>query len=303
MKWFKSWMGSVALLLVALLAGLVAMWSVRQYLQEQQDTIRAAHEQETVQRVVAAQHLAAGVRVHADHLAVRDYPAGTVDTDSIAPEHYSRVVGMRLRTPVQAGNALLAVHFHERDELAFSQQLRPGRRAMTIPVDEINSVSGLIQSGDLIDIYVSFDEQGRRVTAPLLQSVLVRATGKNVSPDFSPEQGQHYRSLTLDLAPEEALRLVAARQNGRITALLRNPADQEQSQKAMRGELAHVLGIAALESDKPLRKAEILYGHSPWQGQAQQSARLADPMGMIDLPLTVAAPEVSSVRSAGALYE
>lgn len=287
MTWLRPWMTTLALLIVALVMGLMAVWAVRQYLQEQQAFIQASHIRVTAPRVVVGQALQAGMRIQADHLAVREFPVDLLPSESISPDNYSHIVGLRLRHSVQAGDLLLPAYLHEHDEMSFSQQLLPGRRAMTIPVDDINSVSGLIQSGDLIDIYVSFDEQDRRVTAPLLQSVLVRATGKQISSTSDPSGQQNYRTLTLDLAPEEALRLVAARQNGRITALLRNPSDQQHSQKAMRGELAHVLGIAG-QHDEPLqRRPEILYGHMPHMPHPPNTAipaSVADSLGLIDLP-------------------
>ncbi|MCX5592003.1 Flp pilus assembly protein CpaB [Alcaligenes endophyticus] len=306
MHWFRSWMGTILLLVLAVAMGLVAVWAVQKYLQEQQASIRAAHQVVTASRVVVGQAMQAGMRLQADHLAVRDFPLDLLPSESVSPDDYSQVVGLRLRRSLQAGDLLLPAYLHEHDDIAFSQQLLPGRRAMTIPVDDINSVSGLIQSGDLIDIYVSFDEQDRRVTAPLLQSVLVRATGKQISPEKEFEASQNYRTLTLDLAPDEALRLVAARQNGRITALLRNPGDHEHSQKAMRGELAHVLGIGATQSETTIRKPEILYGHMPQASQASGAAvplSALDNLGLIDLPFSAAREPSKPLVSEGGIYE
>ncbi|XOT98392.1 Flp pilus assembly protein CpaB, partial [Alcaligenes pakistanensis] len=49
-------------------------------------------------------------------------------------------------------------------------------------------------------------------------------------------------TLTLDVGPDDALKLLAARQHGRISALLRNPDDHTPHQAAVRGELADILG-------------------------------------------------------------
>lgn len=298
MRWMRSWRGSVALLSLALLSGLVAMWAVKQYLQEQQDSLLAAHRGSTVSRVVLALDAPAGLRLQAEHLALRDFPKELAPSDSLLAEQYGQALGLRLRLPMQAGDLLLPAHLQHQDESSFSEQLLPGRRAMTIPVDDINSVSGLIQTGDLIDIYVSFDEQGRRVTAPLLQSVLVRATGKNMSSEMDTPPGHDYRSLTLDLAPEDALRLVAARQNGRITALLRHPADQEHSQKAMRGELAHVLGIAPTGDLRSSSPPQVLYGNVSGATVPDRSSLGVTEMGIIDVPAySTAAPATSWGKS------
>src|SRR5690606_40878568 len=118
----------------------------------------------------------------------------------------------------------------------------PGRRAIALPVDQINSVSGLLQPGDLIDLYVSFEYQRRQVTAPLLQGVLVLATGRSTRLDDGTE-GAAFSTVTLDAAPEDVVKLVAARQGGRITAILRHPDDFKTDSRAVRGDLAALLGV------------------------------------------------------------
>ena len=112
-------------------------------------------------------------------------------------------------------------------------------------MDAISSVSGLIRPGDLIDIYVSFDDRQRRVTAPLLQSVLVLVTGQKSGEGVATTRldKDAYSTLTLDVGPDDALKLLAARQHGRISALLRNPDDHTPHQAAVRGELADILGL------------------------------------------------------------
>src|SRR3546814_6154354 len=110
-----------------------------------------------------------------------------------------------LRAPLRGGDAVLEVHTTGQDHAAFSSHLSAGRRAITMPVDAINSVSGLLQPGDLIDLYVSFEYQRRRITAPLLQGVLVLATGANTqyANDSGSARPGAYATVTLDAAPED----------------------------------------------------------------------------------------------------
>src|SRR5690606_30674432 len=122
-----------------------------------------------------------------------------------------------------------------RADPSLSARLTEGRRAVTMPVDEINSLSGMLQPGDLIDLYVSFEHRRRRVTAPLLQGVLVLATGPRTFADGERSQqapgagAGGYSAITLDTSPEDAVKLVAARQAGTITAMLRHPRDSRTS--------------------------------------------------------------------------
>src|SRR5690606_20965244 len=237
---------------------------------------------------VAAYDLPAGTRLAVEHLASRSFPAALVPSDSVEAGHHSRLTGMVLRSPLRAGDLVLPVHGRVAEHAAFSSQLGEGRRALTMPVDAINSVSGLLQPGDLIDLYVSFEYQRRRITAPLLQGVLVLATGTQTQSPASTAAGvgPAYSTVTLDTSPEDAVKLVAARQSGTITAVLRRPDDDEPTRKAVRGDLASLIGVA----NPPPRgsaRAPVLYGNQ----RARSVPRLApatpqvrNPSGLFELP-------------------
>jgi len=167
------------LLLAAIAAGLAAAWFARRYIQ---DHIRALDEQakvRTVSRIVADFDLPEGLRLERLHLAVMQVPASWAPSGSIAPEEVQSIEGKVVTTAVRRGDILLRANLAPQRHQAFSQKVRSGRRAITIPVDAINSVSGMLVPGDLIDLYVSFEYRRKRITAPLLQGVLVLATGSD----------------------------------------------------------------------------------------------------------------------------
>lgn len=280
---------SAIVLSLALLAGLAAAWSARQHIQGHVERLEADARTPMVARVVAAHDLPAGTRLQADHLASRPFPAGLVPSDSIDPAHHARLAGMVLHTGLRAGDLVLPAHGRRVAQAAFSSHLGEGRRAVTMPVDAINSVSGLLQPGDLIDLYVSFEYQRRRITAPLLQGVLVLATGTQTqSPVESagvPQQG--FSTVTLDASPEDAVKLVAARQSGAITAVLRHPDDDRPTRKAVRGDLAGLLGVAQPRPPRASRRAPVLYGNRSVRnvpGLAAPTPAVRNPAGVFDLP-------------------
>ncbi|MDX3895764.1 Flp pilus assembly protein CpaB [Pusillimonas sp.] len=278
---------------IALGAGLLAVWAARQHIQGRILQIEAEGRVPTVQRVVAAYDLPAGIRLGSDHLAVRSFPAGLAASDSIAPEAYGVLEGRLLKTPLRAGDAVLAAHAASERSQPFSARLGEGRRAITMPIDAINSASGLLEPGDLIDLYVSFDHQHKRITAPLLQGVLVLATG--VATDGAEQGGAFgYSTVTLDTAPEDAIKLVAARQGGTITALLRRSDDALSTQRASRGDLASLLGVAQAPAGPPTPlRAPVIYGDKPVDRLAElrPSTEAPPAAGMFDLPQ---APELVS---------
>lgn len=285
---------SSAMLLLALAAGACAAWAARQYLQDRAQLIEARAKVPMAQRIVAAHDLPAGTRLESEHLMIRSYPAALVSSDSLPPERYTELTGTVLRTPLRSGDPVLPVHAAAHQPGTFSSHLASGRRAITMPVDAINSVSGLLQPGDLIDLYVSFEYQRRRITAPLLQGVLVLATG--ASTQYVQEPGTTrptpYATVTLDAAPEDAVKLVAARQSGIITAVLRPPHDGESTQKAVRGDLASLLGVNR-PSPATSKKVPVLYGSQALRNVPRLIPTQSVPQaaGVFDLPY---APELVS---------
>lgn len=287
---------SAAMLLVALFAGLFAVWAARQYIQGRIHQIEVDAVVPTTERIVAAYDLPQGIRLSEDHIAIRRFPVTMASSDSLAPGRFTELTGNVLMTPLRAGDPILTVHTMVARNAAFSSRLGQGRRAITIPVDSINSVSGLLAPGDLIDLYVSFEYQRRRITAPLLQGVLVLATGTatQYAGDHNQSSPSAYSTVTLDAAPEDAVKLVAARQGGSITALLRHPHDSQPTQKAVRGDLASLLGVNAKPVPDIAKRATVIYGNqsarrlpslSPSAGAPRQES------GVFDLPY---APELVS---------
>jgi pilus assembly protein CpaB len=249
-----------------------------------------------VERVVASYDLAPGTRLGPEHLAIRAFPATVISSDSIPPARFGELGGTVLRSALRAGDLVLPVHTATPQQTAFSTQLANGRRAITMPVDALNSASGLLQPGDLIDLYVSFDYQRRRITAPLLQGVLVLATGTNTQHASEDDaRGQRmYATVTLDAAPEDAVKLVAARQSGTITAVLRHPLDSESTQKAVRGDLANLLGVNQPSLPPAVKKITVIYGNKSQRNVPSLVARnapAAHTSGLFDLPY---APELVS---------
>ncbi|MBV7482547.1 Flp pilus assembly protein CpaB [Bordetella sp. BOR01] len=235
----------------ALAAGLLAAWAAREHIQARVREIEREAEVARVNKLVAATDLPAGTRLQADHLAVRDIPLPWVSSGTFDPDAVDHVVGTVLTTDVRQGDALLDVHLaHEPAATPLSDLVSAGRRAVTLPADEINAASGLLQAGDLIDLYVSFAHRGQHLTAPLLQGVRVLAMSGGV--DAAP-------SITLDASAQDAIKLVAARHSGTLTAMLRHRGDGAAPQSSASGDLAALMGLDA--NDAVQRPAvPILYG-------------------------------------------
>jgi pilus assembly protein CpaB len=226
---------NAAMLVCALALGTLAALGARGYIAGQiaLERDRLQPRQPMSQVVVAKRDLAKGDPVDGDTMAVRALPRDHLPASAVAPERFEGFVGARLSAPMRAGEPLLAGAIEGADVSTFSAKVRSGIRALTLSVDEINSLSGMLQPGDRIDLMLSVRMPGsevmplpNEVTRPLMQDLRVLATGRQVRPGGDDRQGRTYTAITVEVTPAQAQKLVVAQRSGKLTALLRNPQDR-----------------------------------------------------------------------------
>lgn len=292
-----------ALLLAAALAlGALAAFGARGYLSEQLaiERERLLPRQATVQVVVAKRDLARGETLSADNMAVREVPKEFLAGGTIVPERFDAVAGAVLVQPMRAGEPLHQTAFAQADGGAFSARLRSGVRALTIAVDEVNSLSGMLQPGDRIDLMLSVRLPGgsstplpQEVTRALMQDLRVLATGKQVRPSGDERQGASrvYTAITIEVTPEQAQRLVVAQRSGKLTAMLRNPGDRDPiAQRPL--DVYGLLGLErAASAPAPSAPPEVIVGG---QGPLRNADRLAHALSQIGASAPAFAPVPAS---------
>lgn len=193
-------------------------------------------------------------------MALREVPAEFLPGSAIRPERFEQFVGARLEQPMRSGEPLLMGAIRGADAGSFSSRIRQGIRAMSILVDEVNSVSGMLQPGDRIDLLFSVrppvaagQPPAQEVTATLMQDLAVLATGRQVR--ASADEGgatRHFTAITVEVSPEQAQQLIVAQRTGKLTAMLRHP-DDRQPLGARALDLNALLGIARPELPAPAR--------------------------------------------------
>ncbi|MBN3039877.1 MAG: Flp pilus assembly protein CpaB, partial [Candidatus Omnitrophica bacterium] len=108
-----------------------------------------------------------------------------------------------------------------------SQGVDRGMRAITIPVDKLTAVEGLLKPYDYVDIVGTFQlpSGGGRTTPVVItvfQGVKVLATDRNLSPH---RISQSIDTVTLALKPEDIKLLTYIMNAGQIRLVLRGPED------------------------------------------------------------------------------
>ena len=256
----KNWI----VLAVALALGGLAAYVASNYLAERMAEIDArATDIDKVQVVVAKISLPAGAPISPDTVAVREIPRPWAHSGAITPDQFSRAESLALAYPAAVGEPILWAQLEGRRAPTFSARLQSGQRAVTVPVDEISSLSGMVEPGDHIDIVVSVRNETRSFTFTLLQSIPVLATGSRVDTDTHDAQGQtrSYTTITLDTSPEDAKRVIAAREIGRVTALLRAPGDITPVSTAIT-DGRKLLGLPDGDG-KGISSVPVIYGGGP----------------------------------------
>lgn len=252
-------------LVMSLSFALISGCSIYWYLEEKAKEMEKRTHVELVPRIVASRNVKLGSRLGHDDLALRDMPSAFISQDSFSLDQLAWVTGKLVIAEIRPGELITRLHLAEQQPQDLAEKIDAGHRAITIPVDQINSISGLLKPNDKIDLYVSFDHSGKRVTALLVENVSVLATGQSLSgaEEFSLTKNMTgFATVTLSVTAEQAVKIVAARQDGKITAVLSGRSldshPVKSSHKRTGGDLAGLLGMS--EKDHHDAQAVVIYG-------------------------------------------
>lgn len=226
---YRVWL----LALAALGFGLVGITGAHGFItgQIEAERVRLQRQHQLTPIVVVRRDTPAGTYLTEEMLATREVPLRYASASSVGQDEYESVLGKVLQVSMSAGEPVLTTSV-ELPADGFSGQVRHGIRAMTIEIDEVNSVSGMLRPGDRIDLLFSTRSplagaNGSDISRPLMQDLLVLATGSQTENHFeNPDEFNAFNTMTVEVSPEQAQKLVLAQRSGRLTALLRNPDDR-----------------------------------------------------------------------------
>lgn len=180
--------------------------------------------------VVAASPIAAGSTFSLENLAKKSIPSdGTTRRNVPAPD-FELVLGARAKVDISGGDPVLWTDVEEPFDVdQFSLLIPKGRRAITVDADTKASFSGLIRPGDHVDILrETSDGKG---SYPFLFDLPVIAVDRHFLPPSREEEGKEIATLTMSVTTSEAALLSAAAREGKVSWLLRNPADRGRPPK------------------------------------------------------------------------
>lgn len=255
------WMGAIGF-------GLLGASGARSYISAELDEARKRADMsgQLTDVVVAKRTLSPGARIDAETMAVRKVAASYLPAGVVTPAEFAAFEGETLRLPMTSGEPLFAAAVAVRERAGLSSRIPPGTRAMTVVVDEVNSVSGMLRPGDRIDLMFSVRPRPGaglpvgEVATPLMSNLLVLATGTHTQVETQQHAAGRFGAITVEVTPGQAQRLILAQRSGRITALLRHPDDRSPPARDAL-DLDELLGIA--RRGKPDSPEIIVGGRGP----------------------------------------
>lgn len=267
-------------LVVAVAVGLIAtalMWS---YLAERERVLLALSE--PVRVVVATADVPRNSIVLDDMVDLREVPKQYLQPGAITD--LDQVVGRRLAVGLSSGAQVLAGHLSGFAQPALSFLVPQPQRAVTVAVDDVSGLAGLVQPGDAVDVLTVFEvgaagapAQGQALARTLLQNITVLALGSNVGGsrlggsvleadsdgegvESTSRPEPDIKNVTLLVDAVQAQRLVLAQHLGAITLVLRSSADRATPER----ETTVARDVTGVEA--PTRRP----GPTVWQEIRQQ---------------------------------
>lgn len=232
----RTWMMLIAAIGLALLA---TMLTVR-YLKSREASIAAEVAAKAqvggprIAVVVPTRDMPVGTPLLDNVVAAREVAADLLYPDAILVDDFDKYKGQSLIRPVLKGRPLLKADLRPMHG-DFAGSLEDGARAMTVDIDELNSVAHMVQPGNRVDLMLAMRrDDGGQTVVPFMERMKVLATGQRVLPEGGDDKNMPggkktfaYSTLTLEVTPTQGARLALAKDIGKLRFTLRNEKDEQ----------------------------------------------------------------------------
>jgi len=195
--------------------------------QEQLARERQLQEQKAsakVKVVYAAKNIEEGEIIPQEALEERDVEAAKAPVDAFPS--VNAVFGQQAAYPVPAGTI---VSNHAIKPMAvqtgFEGKIKEGMRALTFGVDTNSGVAGFIAPGSHVDVVAITGSADNTKAAPVMSDVEVIAVGTTYQKAPGSTTANPAGSVTVTVAPEDAIKLVRAISAAKLYLTLRNDKD------------------------------------------------------------------------------
>lgn len=228
--------------ILALLFGLGGAYLARLYLRPEPE-VEAAPPPQTVDVPLAAMDLPTDKLLRMGDIVIKPMTAEEMVNQNIPADRTllqaQQIIGRRLSKPVRMLQPFLTDSLMpEGTRPPLTQNLKPGLRAVTVPLSGLDAVGGFAGPGSMVDVFFRtksvFDDRPGRVTFPdktmvLLENVEVLALGPYTTPgEMIETDAADINTVTLAVTPDQAAKLAIIEGRGDLSLSLRDPSEVSQ---------------------------------------------------------------------------
>jgi len=210
---------------VAVLVAAAATYGVYRAIEATKESNRIV----TAQVVVAAEDIPEGHVIDRIALTTGQWPVQTLPAGSF--NSVDSVVGRVTRVPVFQGEPIVPGRLAPAGTTGGLEiKIAPGKRAMSVKINDVAGISGLIQPNSRVDVLVNIRddrvEKETQVAKLFMENMRVLSVGQQVTrgDDGKPINAT---TATLEVTPDEAERLAIAMGQGSIALVLRGYGDPD----------------------------------------------------------------------------
>src|SRR5271170_5825581 len=216
---------NLAILVVAIILGAVAAFLARSWLQSHSGRADA---DQTASIVVAKGALAFGAPIGAEDVKEIAWPASSRPQGAFANFAELTKSGRRIvLSPFVGDEPIIASKVSAPNQRAsLSTVIGSGKRAVTVAIDDVRGVAGFIFPGDFVDVALTRTDNSngpQNFSAVILQHVKVLAIDQ-----MAGQRQEHptvAKAVTVEVDPDQALRILLAANVGKLSLILRQPAE------------------------------------------------------------------------------
>lgn len=180
--------------------------------------------------VIASSNIQPGAPIDASLLKAIPWSGAMVPPEAFSDPQ--KLSGRIARQEIRMGEPILESKLAPQDARGgLSSIILPGKRAITVRVNDVVGVAGFALPGSYVDILLSArDSAGQPLSKVVLSRVKVLAVAQETTSD--PNKPKVVNAVTLELTPEESEQLDLARTIGSLSLVLRNELDQADARSA-----------------------------------------------------------------------
>ena len=244
-------------LIIAIACGIWAILLLNSYLkrreneiwdkikQQQQQAQPARAQAQMAAVLVASRDIPTQVPITPSDLAVREIPVEYIQPGIVTS--LDQAIGQIASAPIATGEQILKTKLLPPGKIGKSlSEITPaGKRAVSIPVDNLPSIANLIRPGDHVDVLalISMPDSTNQATAKatsttprlisLFQDIEILAVGSDLTASAEPAKKEQTAkgtsgTVTLALNPQEAVLLSFVQEHGKIKLDLRSSQDSQK---------------------------------------------------------------------------